>query len=243
MSSTFSIRQLRLNNHIVEAMKLASEALGKTPGDMELMGETIRVFIVAGQPEAASSLYQVFAGASGSNNLEPQALVRLAMLLDRADLIENMTPPEGPSWLVELLIGGSDPVSSLEPQAMDISVVNGPAIFNIKGLCPHCDHSLAVQVKVSLLIHKTWICPACFGNVLLDHEGARKIMNTTFSEVLQESAAESDADLIDYLRPKLMGAEPMPDIALALGQEYHFLLNEIILADLTPEENTGADQS
>jgi len=243
LSSTTSIRQLRLNSHIAEAMKMASEALGKTPGDYELMGETIRVLILARQHEAASSLYQMFSSASDANNLEPEALVRLALLMGRADLIENMPPPAGPSWLVKLLTEGNDPFGSMEPESMNISVVNGPAFFSFQGSCPHCEHPLGAQVKVSLLIHRTWICPACFGNVQLDHHGVRHCLNEIFPDGLQESATESDAELIDHVRPKMMGAEPMPEIALALGQEYHFLLNEIIMTHLNPEENTGGGQS
>lgn len=218
---------------------MASEALGKTPGDFVLMGETIRVLILARQPEAASSLFQVFSSADSNNNLDPEVLVRLALMMDRADLIEDMPPPEGPAWLVELLTNGHDLVGFLSPTTMDIKVANGPAHFNFQGPCPHCRHMLGAQVKVSLMINRTWICPACFGNVELDHQGVRNCLNEQFSSDLQDSAAESDADLIDYLRPKLMGAEPMPDIALALGQEYHFLLNELILDHLNSEGTTG----
>jgi len=241
VSSTLSVRQLRLSSHIAEAMQLASEALGKTPGDFELMGETIRVLILAQQAEAASSLYQVFSSASDDNNLEPEVLVRLALQLGRADLIENMPPPAGPSWLVKLLTDGEDPMGNLNPETVEIKVVNGPAVFNFQGACPHCKHSLGAQVSVSLLIHRVWNCPSCFGSVQLDHKGARDCLEMAFPEAEQNSNEESDAVVMNYLRPKLMGAEPLPDIVMALGQEYHFLINELALS--RPSDGTSEGPS
>lgn len=243
MSATNAVKQLRLSNHIAEAMKMASEALGKTPGDFHLMGETIRVLILAQQAEAANGLYQVFSSAGEENNLEPEALVRLALLLDRGDLIEGMDPPAGPSWLVTLITESNDPVCSLEPQTMDIKVTNGPADFNFKGSCPHCDHALEAQVKVSLLINRSWLCPACFGRIQFTHENVRHCLEKTFPDVQDETGIQTDVELIEYLRPRLMGAEPMPDIALALGQEYLFLLNEIILNHLSSDETAGGTGS
>ena len=239
MSAALSVRHLRLNSHLAEAMKVASEALGKSPGDFELMAETIRVLILARETAAASGLYQAFTAANERNNLEPEALVRMALLMGRGDLIENMEPPGGPSWLVSLLTEGSDPEGSFEPELVDVKVLNGPAIFNFTGPCPHCRHSLGAQVKISLLVHRNWLCPSCFGNVQLDHQGARNSLIPIFPDLIQMNGGQSDANLIDYLRPKLMGVEPMPEIAMKLGQEYHFLMNEIILAHLNSEATTN----
>ncbi len=203
------------------------------------MGETVRVLILAREADAASGLYQAFTSAGSDNNLEPEALVRLALLMGRGDLFEEMPPPEGPSWLVELLTKGIDPVACLMPEIVDITIINGPATFKFSGCCPHCSHGLEVQVAVSLLSCRTWLCPACFGNIKFDHEGARSCLQKNFPDLLQMTAGQSDAKLIDYLRPKLMGVEPLPDIAMALGQEYHFLMNEIILAHIKTGSTTG----
>lgn len=243
MSAASSVRELRLSSHLAEAMKMASEALGQNPSDFELMGETIRVLILAKETDAASGLYQAFTSANSNNNLEPEALVRLALLMGRGDLVENMAPPEGPSWLVKLLKEGSDLEASFTPEKVDIKVLNGPAIFNFTGPCGHCGHSLGAQVKISLLIHRTWLCPACFGNIQLDHQGARQCLERVFPDLLEMDGGQSDANLIDYLRPKLMGVEPMPEIAMVMGQEYHFLVNEIVLAHINDEGNAAGSTS
>jgi len=244
LNSTQSVKQLRLHGYIPEAMKLASEALGKNPTDSQLMGETVRVLILAQEVDAASNLYQVFSSSGAGGNLEPEVLVRLAMQMGRVDLIQDMPPPEeGPAWLVHLLVDGEDPVGEIAPESVEIKVFNGPAVFNFQGCCPHCNHGLRAQVKVSLLIHRDWICPSCFGRVRLDQAGARNCLVRSFPQARQQQNIQADVDLIEYLRPKLMGVEPLPEIAMALGQEYQFLVNERVLANLNPEKNNGADQS
>ncbi len=51
---------------------------------------------------------------------------------------------------------------------------------------------------------------------------------------------ETDADVIEFLRPKLMGAEKMADIARSMGHEYHFLINEILLGFMSSENEDQA---
>lgn len=242
MSRADHIKTLRLQGQLPQAMKQASEALGQTPSDFELMGETIRVLILADQPETANNLYQVFASAPGGQALEPAAMIRLALQMDRQDLLEGMPPPENPAWLVDLLTGGTDPLGPFLPAEVQLTVANGPSVFHFSGPCPHCGHRLETQVQTSLLVFRQWLCPACFGQVKLDHHGALDCLAKSFPDLLQLDPNQSDAALIDYLRPRLMGALPAPDIVLALGQEYHFLINEIILNFFNrPQDQPGVE--
>lgn len=239
MSLTTDIMALRLSGQLSLAMKQAGEALAAAPGDFELMAETVRLLVVAQQAETASNLYQNFSAAGSSHKLEPEALVRLALQLGRWDLLKEMPTPEGPSWLVTALKEGYDPEGPFMPHGVKISVANGPSIFDFTGSCPHCNHPQVAQVPLSLLICRSWICPACFGRVKMDHHGVRSCMNSTYPDLLEMDSNQSDADLIDYLRPKLMGAEEMPQIAWAMGQEYHFLINEILVGLMGDQNNEG----
>ncbi|MCP4292697.1 MAG: hypothetical protein GY780_12785 [bacterium] len=232
MSITASIKELRLKGQLTPAMQQAGEILGKNPGDYELMAETIRLLILAGQAETASSLYQNFAAANSAYSLEPEALVRLALMLDRRDLLNNIPVPKQPVWLVELLTDGHDNQSVFVPDQVDISVANGPSIFIFSGPCPHCKHELRAQVLVSLLVCRSFLCPNCFGQILMDHNSVKSCLQNNYPELLKMDTNQSDADIIDYLRPKLMGAEEVPEIILDLGQEYHFLINEILVGQM-----------
>jgi len=232
MSYTAHIKTMRLQGQLPQAMKQASEALGRDPSDFDLMGETICVLILAGQSETANSLYQIFASAPGEHALEQAAMIRLALQMGRRDLLAGMPPPENPAWLAELLTKNIDPWGHFLPTEVQLTVANGPSVFHFHGPCPHCGHRLQTLVKTSLLVFRQWLCPACFGQVQLDHHGALAPLEKNFSDLLQLGPNQSDAALIDYLRPRLMGDLPVPDIVLALGQEYHFLINEIILNQL-----------
>ncbi len=236
------ILALRLSGHLTAAMMKAGEALQSTPGDLPLMAETVRLLILTQQTEIASNLYQNLSAAGAGKSLEQRALVRLALQLDRWDLLEEMPTPEGPSWLVTALTKHRDPVGAILPHGVKVSVANGPSIFHFASSCPHCTHALEVVVPVSLLVCRDWICPACFGLLNMNHHGVRSCLKNSFADLLQMDAIESDAEVVEFLRPKLMGAETMENIARSMGQEYHFMINEILLGFLNSgdEDQGGA---
>ena len=221
---------MRLSGNLNEALQLASHAITANSRDWEVMGESIRVLICLGQAETAARLYQAFTAEPNLDNcLPPEALVRLALLLGRRDLLEGMEPPSNPAWLVTLLTEGDDPAETLVVQDVQVTGDNGPSIFTFTGTCPHCGHGLRQEFRTTLLVHRAWVCTSCFGPVQLDYSAARDVLRKKYSHQLASGFDHTDRDLIEHIKPRVSGAEPAPFIVQALAQEYHFLLNEIIL--------------
>jgi hypothetical protein len=233
------IRELRLTNQIDAALRLASDELGKNQS-AGLLAEAIRVLILKGQQDNAAALYRAFTSdpATG-NNLEPEALVRLALQLERRELVDSMPVPDGPAWLVELLTSGEDPVGLFQPVSLNITVTNGPANYNFLGPCPHCWHVQNQMVATSLLVLRHWYCPACFGSVKLDLDTVRNVLEAQNNDLLERDFFELDAPLLDHIRPRLLGEVETEEIVQALGQEYIFLLNELIVWHQSAESGEG----
>ncbi len=223
------IRELRLIGQVDEALRLASVELGKNQ-TADLLAEAIRVLILKDQPANAAALYRAFtANPADGNNLEPEALVRLSLQMNRRSLLENMPVPAGPSWLVELLKTGQDLVANFQPSGLDVAVTNGPAVYNFSGPCPHCKHLQTQAVATSLLVLKRWYCPGCFGSLELTLATVQAYLEDNNRELRGRDYFDLDAPLLDHIRPQMLGEEETENIVRALGQEYVFLLNELIV--------------
>ncbi len=95
------LRALRLAGQLGPALQAATKAMAAARTDMAVMGEAIRILILSQQTDTAVKRYQTFTNNQlPDNNLEPQALVRMALQMGRTDLLEGMPTPEGPPWLV-----------------------------------------------------------------------------------------------------------------------------------------------
>ncbi len=233
------IRNLRLTNQVDEALVAASEELGKEQSP-PVLAESIRVLILKEQHANALALYQAFtADPAGGNNLEPEALVRLALQIGRRELLEKMPVPDGPSWLVELLKTGEDPVGFFKPEKMDIAITNGPAVYTFRGPCPHCGLAQAQAVATSLLVFRHWYCPSCFGLTQLNLDTVQRFLENNYQHLLKKNYFELDAPLLDHVRPLLLGETETESIVKAMGQEYVFLLNELIVWHNTSDNAGG----
>ncbi len=230
LDAAVAVRRQRLSGHLHEALQKASRTLSTTPGDWTTMGEAIRTLICLGEADAAAGLYQSFTGAPGlNNNLEPEALVRLALLMDRRELLGGMEPPAGPTWLVSLLVNGVDPIEPLTVADLQLRIEFGHSVFTFVGNCPHCNHGLTQVFKDTLLVYRTWTCPGCFGQVTLDYAAARTALTEKFSTQIEAGLQDTDRRLIEHIKPKVLGTAPAPPVVQALGQGYHFMLNELVL--------------
>jgi hypothetical protein len=224
------LRALRTSGCLGPALELASQVVSRHRDDGGAMVEAVCVLICLGQGQSAAQLYQALAADQiQENSLAPEALVRLALLLERRDLLEDMKSPAEPPWLVELLSSRNDPTGTLSVTKVDIKEDNGHPVFTLIGTCPHCEQNLKREFRTSLLVQVEWICPWCFGLVEVDFAAARTALENMFGGEDSVDLKQMDRDLIDYLRPGLTGSAPGPRIVQALAQEYHFLLNELIL--------------
>jgi hypothetical protein len=227
------LRSLRLAGDQAGALNLATRALSGDSVQPDILAETIRILIWGEKTDMAVQLYQALsANLNSSNNLEPEALVRLAMQMGRADLIENMPAPEKPRWLKSMLEKGKEPAEGLEITEMNVRGENGPSVYFFTGNCPYCSHPSRLRVATNLLTLKRGICPACFGRFSLDFAAIRDFLRNRYTDFLELDVSNTDWDLIDRIRPRVLGDEPAPEVVANLGQEYQFLLNELLARHL-----------
>ena len=224
------IRALRLSGRLNAALQLASGVLDAEPANWPVMGEIIQVLVCLEQAASAARFYQVFTGdPAQGNELPPAALVRLAMQLERRDLLAGMAPPPAPSWLASLLGEGVDPVPGLDIAQVALRVDNGHPVFTFAGSCPHCAHGQRQEFRLTLVSRRQWVCPGCFGLMHLDQQVTGPALRQAFREQLDQGMFAADQRLIRQVRPGMTGLTEVPPVVAALGQEYHFLLNELAL--------------
>ncbi|PID79319.1 hypothetical protein CSB20_10725 [bacterium DOLZORAL124_64_63] len=185
------------------------------------------------QGETAARLYQTLdAAAQQEVGPEPEVLVRLALLLGRRDLTEGM-PAEGKTgWLGHFLREGEDPLAEMIWRGVQVKVRSGPADIIMPGACPHCGHEAAVHFPISLVVSREALCGACFGRQAIHWAGIEAYLEDTRADFLTLDVRETDWDLIDAVRPLLQPGSDAPEVVQNLGQEYQFLLNEILAGHL-----------
>jgi len=223
-----AMQDMRMSGDLGQALQVATRTMSLHPGDDGIMAEAIRTLILCRQTDTAARLYQVFTDASPENNLEPPVLVRLALQMGRTDLLADMPVPDKPSWLAALLQTGNDPAADLVLRDLKISAADGPTIYLFGGTCPYCEHQATIRIRANLLVHLTSLCTSCFGRYAIDYRNIRTFIRERYADYLEMDVGAAEKDLIDHVRPRLMAADGAPDIVRNLGQEYHFLLNEIL---------------
>jgi hypothetical protein len=207
------------------------------------MAEAVRTLVVAEQPETAARLFHLFSGNPlAADLLEPEVIVRLALQQDRPELVAGLPAPDGPAWLAHFRGSGQDPVFPLRLTQMQVRVASGPSVYFFTGDCPHCGHPSTVRVAINLLVLTRSLCPACFGCFQVDWREIRAFLRRRYAAFLALDLSETDWDLIDHVRPRLMEPAGAPGIVKALGQEYHFLLNEILARHLLDSAQTGPER-
>ena len=231
------IRALRLDGKLPEALRAITAALGQHPANGDLLAEGVRVLLLSGQNDTAARLYQSLGSATtGARELEPEALVRLALQMNRRDLVEGMPIPEGPAWLVHLLREGSDPTTLWEIHEITVQLDGGQSVFTLRTSCPYCAHSGSHQVRTNLMQARSGLCPSCFGHGRLHFRGIGTFLQEHHADLLVRQDAGTDWEMIERVRPRLLELEEAPEILWGLGQDYQFLLNEIITRRLLSGE-------
>lgn len=235
------LRQTRLSGRLKPAIGQVSALLQAGAVTPDALAEAVRVLVAAGQPDTAVRLHDMLAAAphGAAQPLEPEVLARLSLQANRPDLREGLPVVAAPAWLAALQRDGRDDVPPLVISDLQVAVENGPAMYAVTATCPHCGHARAFELRVNLMVRIDGLCPACFGGYEVTWEALRAYLRARHPDLLADRAREADWQLVEHVRHRLLAADDVPDIVRALGQEYHFLLNEILARRLMDEAPAG----
>ncbi len=239
------LREARLAGHLKRALGEVSLLLSSGAITPAALAEAVRVLVAAGQPGTAMRLHGMLVAATphgSGNTLEPAVLARLALQIGQRGLLEGLPVVDSPAWLVALQGDGRDPVPPFAISDLQVTVANGPAMYAITGACPHCGHERAFELRANLMVRVDGLCPSCFGGYEVAWEALRAFLLARFPDLLADRARDADWELVEHVRHRLLEADDVPDLVRALGQEYHFLLNEIIARRLMDDANAGGGQ-
>lgn len=236
------LREARLAGHLQRAIGGISTLLSAGPATPAALAEAVRALVAAGQPGTAVRLHGMLAAAAprgAGHALEPEVLARLALQMEQPGLLEGLPVVDAPAWLVTLQRQGHDPLSPIDVRDLQVAVANGPAVYTVGGACPHCGHPRVFDLHANLMVRIEGLCPACFGRYEVTWETLRAFLLGRFPGLLAHRARNADWELVEHVRHRLLQADDVPDIVRALGQEYHFLLNEILARRLMDEAAAG----
>lgn len=236
------LREARLAGHLQRAITEVSALLSAGSATPAALAEAVRALIVAGQPGTAVRLHGMLAAAAprgAGHALEPEVLARLALQIEQPGLLAGLPAVDAPAWLVTLQRQGQDPLPPFAVRDLKVTVANGPAVYAVSGACPHCGHPRAFDLRANLMVCIEGLCPACFGRYEVTWEALRAFLLARFPGLLADRARNADWDLVEHVRHRLLEVDDVPGIARALGQEYHFLLNEILACRLMDEATAG----
>ncbi len=225
------LREARLAGHLKLAIGEVSTLLSSGAATPAALAEAVRVLVAAGQPGTAMRLHAMLAAAAqrgAAPVLEPEVLARLALQVGQPGLLEGLPVVDAPAWLASLQRDGRDPVPPFAIGGLQVTVANGPAVYAVTGACPHCGHERAFELRANLMVRVDGLCPSCFGGYEVTWEALRAFLRERHPGLLADDAREADWALVEHVRGRLLESGDVPGIVRALGQEYHFLLNEIL---------------
>lgn len=239
------LREARLAGHLKQAFGEVSSLLSSGAATPAALAEAVRVLVAAGQSGTAVRLHAMLAAAAprgAGHALEPEVLARLALQLDQPGLLKGLPAVTAPAWLVALQRDGHDLLSPFVIRDLHVTVANGPAVYAIEGVCPHCGHGRAFELRANLMVRVDGLCPSCYGGYEVAWEALHAFLLERFPDLLADRARNADWALVEQVRHRLLEAEDVPDLVHALGQEYHFLLNELIARRLMDDANADGRQ-
>jgi hypothetical protein len=239
------LREARLAGYLKLAFGEVSSLLSSGAATPAALAEAVRVLVAADQPGTAMRLHAMLAAAAppgAGHALEPEVLARLALQIGQRGLLEGLPAVTAPAWLVALQRDGHDLVSPFVISDLKVTVANGPAVYAITGACPHCGHGRAFELRANLMVRVDGLCPSCFGGYEVAWEALRAFLLARFPDLLADRARDADWELVEHVRHRLLEADDVPELVRALGQEYHFLLNEIIACRLMDDANADGGQ-
>ncbi len=230
-SAVDRVRRARLAGQLSVAVSEAMTALAGGAVTLELAAEAARAHIVAGRPEVAAQLCQLLAAARPGSGpaLETVAMARLALQQGQPGQLAGLPAPEGSGWLARWQRDGEDLCPPLAIRDLRVAIVNGPTLYTVTGACTWCGHERGFDLRTTLLVSVEGLCPACYGRYGVTWDTLRAFIRQRFPALVAEGARDEDHDLIEHVRRRLLEDPAVPEIAHALGQEYHFLLNELLV--------------
>ncbi len=223
------LRDLRLQGSLEQALEPAYQALARFSAAPTLAAELIRLLVGLGRGELALKLYQAL-GVQGQarSGIESEVLFRLALLLGRSGWEGECPPAQEGGWLGEYRRTGQDAARALRWRRIQVTVQSGPAAYRLQGACGHCGHRSWITLPVTLLVHREDICPACFGRRAISWQDIEAFLDENHEELRDLDISATDWDLIDAIRLRTQPGSEAPEAVRNLGQEYQFLLNEIL---------------
>ncbi|MBK7047623.1 MAG: hypothetical protein IPH48_14185 [bacterium] len=232
------LRAARLAGQLTLALGGVSKALAAPGVHPAVLAEAIRVLILAGKADTAARLRLLLTGAenrTADHDLEPAAVARLALQLGQPELLAGLPAVDSPPWLVRLQADGEDIRAPFAIGDLRVTVVNGPAVYTLVGACPWCGQVRRFELGVTLLVHMSSLCLACFGTFELTWDGLRTFIRARFPDLVDARASAGDVELVEHVRSRLLESDEVPEIVRMLGQEYLFLLNELLVRRLMTE--------
>lgn len=239
------LREARLAGYLKLAFGEVSSLLSSGAATPAALAEAVRVLVAADQPGTAMRLHVMLAAAAprgAGPALEPEVVARLALQLGQPGLLKGLPAVTAPAWLVALQRDGHDLAPPFVISDLHVTVANGPAMYAIEGVCPHCGHGRAFELRANLMVRVDGLCPSCFGGYEVAWEALRAFLLARFPDLLADRARDADWEQVEHVRHRLLEADDVPDLVHALGQEYHFLLNEIIACRLMDDANADGGQ-
>jgi hypothetical protein len=171
--------------------------------------------------------------------LEPEVGARLALLLGEKVRPSDGAAPDPEGWLGRYLASGEDAFRAPGWQRMDMTVQGGPPDFFLDGSCAHCGHALRINLPVSLLVDRRELCPACFGGLRVHLGDLEEFLADKHGDLLELDTGDTDWELLDTVRERTAPDRDVPEVIRNLGQEYQFLLNEILTGHLLADRDPG----
>jgi SAM-dependent methyltransferase len=233
------LAELRRKFGYGEALQTLSHSGSIDVHDSTLINEIIRILLLAEQYDVARKHIAFFQKyATQGRCLDEEIVLRLELALPDLSLEGIAITPTGFGWVKRYREERLDP--EYAPDLKRIEIINDArSFYYFTAHCASCGQEYTLEVRGTLLVKKTYLCPLCLARQCLHFGAIQAFIRRVHPDLLipeVERYNQRNRELRTSLN-RFHGDEAFPWLVRAMNQDAIFALNQLLIRELFTQES------
>ena len=226
----------RKQGMLEQAVAKLPELLQDHPTEGSVLVEGIKLMLLHQEFDGAYSLYLRLKTLPDAGQFwDIEGLLRL-QLATRQEIPEiELTKINGAAdWVTLYQADGSDPLYPVKLVDYKVICNRGPVTYFFAANCPACNSTYQFSVRMTLLIDREFLCPACLARQQVDFDIIKPFLEKRFATGNSTNLSINELDKVMHtmkaqLTADALAGERFPLICRYLNIDYLYVLNQFVL--------------